>query len=64
MEYNILSPNKITIRQENFKTKSKARLFLIEWMARYKIQGYYSFEDERIPLKELGSRCEFIEIKK
>lgn len=63
MEYNILSPDGITIEMENFPTLSKATQAFTQWRKRYKAQGYYSSNNGRIPLNQLKHECQMIMIE-
>ena len=57
-QYNILSPDNISIRQENFNTEQDALdYYENEWKPRFKTQGYYSSNDGKIPLNELDDHC-------
>ena len=61
-KHNILSPDGITISQENFDTEELAIEFYEQWKERYVAQGYYSAVGRRIPIDELKGNCELIEI--
>lgn len=63
-QHNILSPDNISIRQENFKSKEEAITYFEDvWKPRFKSQGYYSSNNGRIPLDELDCHCEFEKIE-
>ena len=57
LEYNILSPDGIEIRQENFKTFLEAWEFFDLWKTRFVNQGYYSSNRGRILLEDLRAFC-------
>jgi len=64
-KWNILSPDRIPVRIENFKTKKEMLSFFTEWKKRFKNQGYYSSNSYgRINLKELNDFCEIIKLTK
>jgi hypothetical protein len=63
MEYNILSPDGITISPNNFATKSSANKAFTQWRKRYEGQGYYSSNNGRIALNQLKHECQMITIK-
>lgn len=60
MTYNILSPDGIEIRHEDFKTKDEAIKFFFEWQKRFAHQGYYSSVNGKIPLEDLELECEIV----
>ena len=63
-KWNLLSPDRIPVRIENFKTKKEMLSFFTEWKKRFKNQGYYSSNNYgRINLKELNNFCEIIKLK-
>ena len=63
MEYNILSPDGISINMDNFKSKAKANAAFTLWRKRFESQGYYSSSYGRIALTELKHTCQIITIK-
>jgi hypothetical protein len=63
MEYNILSPDGISINMDNFKSKAKANKAFTLWRKRFELQGYYSSSYGRIALTELKHTCQMITIK-
>lgn len=63
MEYNILSPDGISISMENFSSKAKANKAFTLWRKRFELQGYYSSSYGRIALTELKHTCQMITIK-
>ena len=64
IEYNILSPDGFTIRQENFVSQEEAKEYLIQWIKRYEKQKYYSKNDgTKIPLSKVELFCKPINNK-
>ena len=64
-EYNILSPDGFTIRQEYFDSKEDAETFLSLWIKRFEKQGYYSTKDgNKIPWTKIPIHCKRINSKK
>lgn len=63
MTYNILSPDEITIQNENFTTMQGAIDGLNNWVKRYESQGYYSSNYGRINLDLLVTSCQFVTYK-
>lgn len=57
---NILSPDGITIRLENFYTQRQAKQYFKVWMEQFKSQGYYSSNFGRIPLDHVWDYCKYI----
>ncbi|MBL7837311.1 MAG: hypothetical protein JNM67_07335 [Bacteroidetes bacterium] len=58
---NILSPDGITIRMENFYTREEAKEYFDQWLKRFEKQGYYSSNYGRIALELVWDCCEYIE---
>lgn len=61
-QYNILSPDGFSIRNEDFDSKEEAIKFFREiWIKRFEQQGYYSSNNGRIPLCDLEESCTLVE---
>jgi hypothetical protein len=58
-KYVVLSPDGFTIEFERsyYTSLKKACDALDKWMKRYEVQGYYSSNNGRIPLKDLLDYC-------
>lgn len=63
VEYNYLSPDGVTISEDNFKTIEEANLFLNEWIKGFEKQGYYSSNNGKIPIYEIAGHCKFVEFE-
>lgn len=63
--YDILSPDGFSIRigVEPFKTREEGIKYFEQWKKRFEKQGYYSSNNGRIGLEDLGDYCEFIEVE-
>lgn len=58
--YNILSPDKISIRLIDFTTEESAMCYYTRWKTKFINQGYYSSNRGKIDLRDLDDLCEFI----
>lgn len=56
-EFNILSPDGIEIRNENFESYAQAWQFFEKWKKSFEIQGYYSSCKGKIHLEDLRNFC-------
>lgn len=56
-EYNILSPDGIEIRNENFTSYAQAWRYFYKWKKSFENQGYYSSNRGRIKLEDLRNFC-------
>lgn len=63
-EFNIESPDGITIHMDNFPTLSEALNFYNEWKKRFEAQGYYSANSRKIDLGSIDWYCKVNWIKK
>ena len=57
MTYNILSPDNVPIRGEDFNTKMEMFDYFEQWIERYRQQGYYSSNNGRISFDLIKSYC-------
>jgi hypothetical protein len=58
MKYDVISPDGFPISAtETWDSVNDAQKALVKWMNGYKIQGYYSSNQGRIPINELESYC-------
>ena len=61
--YDVLSPDGFSIfRERKFATEQDAIAGFDEWAKRFEGQGYYSFRGQRIPLADLDTYCEIVEL--
>ena len=60
--YNFLSPDGITITQDDYPTPEKAKEALTAFVDRFKTQGYYSSNAGRIAVADLEDNCKFITV--
>jgi len=61
--YDVLSPDGFGLfRERTFSSPEKAKEGFEEWKKGYEAQGYYSYRGQRIPLNELESYCELVEL--
>ena len=58
-KYQVLSPDGFTIEFDKpyYTSKKKAFEAFDKWKERYKLQGYYSSNNGRIPLEDLENHC-------
>ena len=62
-KWNVLSPDGIPTRMEDFKTKKEMLSYFTEWKNGFKRQGYYSSNNwGRIDLEDLDDFCEIIRV--
>ncbi len=57
MVYNILSPDGFTISIEDFNTPEEADNFAIEWVEKFRKQGYYSSNRGKIHFDDILDHC-------
>lgn len=63
MKYQFLSPDGFTIDTSGgYKTLKQAIAAFNKWRKRYELQGYYSYQMDRIPLEDLDKCCQLIKI--
>jgi len=61
--YDVISPDGFPIdRVATYKSRKEAIAAFEVWKKRYKMQGYYSSNEGRIPLDELGDHCKIVEV--
>jgi hypothetical protein len=60
-KYQVISPDGFTIEFQNpyYRSMKKAKEAFMNWIRRYEVQGYYSSNNQRIPLNELENYCQF-----
>jgi len=64
MKYQFLSPDGFTIDNSGgYKTMKQAIAAFNKWRNRYELQGYYSYQMDRIPLQDLDRYCQLIRTK-
>ena len=59
--FTALSPDGLPIREKRFASREAAEQGITEFVARFRVQGYYAGVDSRLAVDEIAGRCTITE---
>ena len=60
-KFTVLSPDGIPIREKRFASREAAERGIKEFVARFRVQGYYAGVNGRLAVEEIAGRCTITE---
>jgi hypothetical protein len=61
MKFTVWGPDGIPIQEEPFASREAAEHGIVEFVERFRLQGYYAGVGYRLKLEEIAGRCTIVE---